>query len=92
MIETLYSSGFRVSELLSLKITDIHFDIGFIHVIGKGQKERLVPIGKSALKYLDIYINQVRNTVTLSEVAKTVFLNRRGGALSRVSVFNIVKN
>ncbi len=92
IIETLYSSGLRVSELLSLKIADIHADIGFLRVLGKGNKERLVPIGNSALKYLDIYIRDVRTHIPLRPGHdKVVFLNRRGTTLSRVSVYNIVK-
>ena len=93
MIETLYSSGLRVSELLSLRLSDLHPDVGFIRVRGKGNKERLVPIGASALKYLNIYITQVRNHVKVKPGSETViFLNRRGSKLSRVSVFNIVKD
>ena len=93
IIETLYSSGLRVSELLSLRLSDLHPDVGFVRVRGKGNKERLVPIGASALKYLDIYINQVRNLITIKPGHETVvFLNRRGTSLSRVSVFNIVKD
>lgn len=92
IIETLYSSGLRVSELLALKLSDIHEDIGFIRVRGKGNKERLVPIGSSALKYLGIYIKQIRVFVKIKPGhEKLVFLNRRGTGLSRVSVFNMVK-
>ncbi len=92
IIETLYSSGLRVSELLFLKTTDIHTDIGFLQVLGKGNKQRLVPIGKSALKYLDIYIKQVRIHISIKPGHdKVVFLNRNGTTLSRISVFNIVK-
>jgi integrase/recombinase XerD len=93
IIETLYSSGLRVSELLGLRITDIHDDIGFLRVRGKGNKERLVPIGISALKFLHIYVNQVRVHIPVQAgYEKFVFLNRRGSKLSRVSVFNIVKD
>ena len=92
IIETLYSSGLRVSELLDLKTADIHSDIGFLRVRGKGNKERLVPIGASALKYLDIYLSQVRVHLPVkSGFEKVVFLNQRGTRLSRVSVFNLVK-
>jgi len=92
IIETLYSSGLRVSELLFLKTTDIHTDIGFLQVLGKGNKQRLVPIGNSALKYLDIYIKQVRIHISIKPGHdKVVFLNRSGTTLSRISVFNIVK-
>jgi integrase/recombinase XerD len=92
IVETLYSSGLRVSELLGLKLNDIHSDIGFVRVRGKGNKERFVPIGSSALKYLGIYINQVRvHTQIKTGSEKVVFLNKRGKGLSRVSVFTIVK-
>ncbi len=92
IIETLYSSGLRVSELLSLKLSNIHADIGFLQVLGKGNKQRLVPIGSSALKYLDIYITQVRTRISIKQGHEhAVFLNRRGTTLSRTSVFNIVK-
>jgi integrase/recombinase XerD len=93
IIETLYSSGLRVSELTGLKLGDVHADVGFLRVIGKGDKERLVPIGSSALKYLDIYIGQVRNQISPQPGHEAfVFLNRRGGRLSRVTVFNLVKD
>jgi integrase/recombinase XerD len=93
MIETLYSSGLRVSELVSLKVDHIYFDIGFLRVIGKGNKERLVPIGQSALKHIDIYIKQVRVHSGIQKGFESfVFLNNRGKALSRVMVFIIIKN
>ncbi len=93
MIETLYSSGLRVSELVSLKVDHIYSDIGFLRVIGKGNKERLVPIGQSALKHLDIYIKQVRVHSRIQKGFESfVFLNNRGKALSRVMVFIIIKN
>jgi integrase/recombinase XerD len=93
MLETLYSSGLRVSELINLKVTNIYRDIGFLRIIGKGSKERLVPIGKSALKYLDIYLNEVRNKMkTKPGHENIVFLNRRGTQLTRVMVFTIIKN
>ncbi|HET8858993.1 site-specific tyrosine recombinase XerD [Marivirga sp.] len=92
ILEVLYSSGLRVSELVNLKISNTYFDIGFIRVIGKGSKERLVPIGKSALKQLKIYINEVRIHQNPALEAKDhVFLNRFGGSLSRVSIFTMVK-
>ncbi|GJM29367.1 MAG: tyrosine recombinase XerC [Cyclobacteriaceae bacterium] len=93
IIETLYSSGLRVSELLGLKLGDIHSDIGFVRVRGKGNKERFVPIGSSALKHLDIYITQVRiHTPVKPGYENTVFLNQRGKGLSRVSVFTMIKD
>jgi len=93
MIETLYSSGLRVSELVGLKIPNIYFDIGFLRVIGKGNKERLVPIGKEAMKFLKIYLEQVRVHLKVQpDSTSNVFLNRRGGKISRVLVFQIIKD
>ncbi len=93
IIETLYSSGLRVSELTSLKKGHLFFDTGFVKVIGKGEKERFVPIGAVAIKQLRLYLEQVRPA--LKKIAKGhedfVFLNRRGKQLSRVMVFLIVK-
>jgi integrase/recombinase XerD len=92
IIETLYSSGLRVSELVELKLTNVYADIGFLRVTGKGSKERLVPVGRDALKYLNIYIDQIRCHVPVKkEFENYVFLNRRGGKLSRVMVFMIIK-
>jgi integrase/recombinase XerD len=93
MLETLYSSGLRVSELVDLKLSNVYFDIGFLRVTGKGSKERLVPIGRDAAKYLRIYIEQVRCHVPVKKTHENyVFLNRRGSALSRVMVFMIIKD
>ncbi|SMG18052.1 integrase/recombinase XerD [Marivirga sericea] len=92
MLEVLYSSGLRVSELVHLKISNTYFDIGFLRIIGKGSKERLVPLGKSASKHLKIYINEVRVHQNAKPEAKDyVFLNRFGGAISRISVFTMIK-
>jgi integrase/recombinase XerD len=92
MLEVLYSSGLRVSELVGLKISNTYFDIGFLRIIGKGSKERLVPMGKSAAKQLKIYINEVRvHQKPKSEAKDFVFLNRFGGSLSRISVFTMIK-
>jgi integrase/recombinase XerD len=93
ILEVLYSSGLRVSELVELKLTNVYFDIGFLRVIGKGSKERLVPIGSDALKYLNIYIDQIRCHIPVKkEYENNVFLNRRGGSLSRVMIFMIIKD
>lgn len=96
MLEILYSSGLRVSELVNLKLNNIYFDIGFLRITGKGNKERLVPIGRDALKYLQIYINEIRGKAPLKPVQKGfesfVFLNRNGRQLTRVMVFTIIKN
>lgn len=92
MLEVLYSSGLRVSELVGLKISNTYFDIGFLRIVGKGNKERLVPVGKSAVKQLTIYINEVRvHQKPTAEAKDIVFLNRFGGSLSRISVFNMIK-
>jgi len=93
MLEVLYSSGLRVSELVNLKIPNIHFDIGFLRAIGKGNKERLVPIGREALKYLKIYLEEIRVQVPVQKGFESfAFLNRRGKNLTRVMVFTIIKN
>ncbi len=93
ILEILYSSGLRVSELIELKINHVYSDIGFLRVIGKGNKERLVPIGKSALKYLNIYLEEIRCHIPVKPGFENyVFLNRRGKNLSRVMIFTIIKN
>lgn len=93
MLETLYSCGLRVSELISLRISDLYPEIGFIRVIGKGNKQRLVPIGKLALKYIQLYRDQVRVHIQPEPSARDIlFLNRRGRPLTRVMVFHIVKS
>ncbi len=92
IIETLYSCGLRVSELTNLKLSNIYFNEGYIKVIGKGDRERLVPIGGKALKYLQIYINEVRNHQTIKKGQEDfVFLNNRGAGLTRVMVFLIIQ-
>lgn len=93
MLETLYSCGLRVSELVNIKITDLHLENDYLKVTGKGNKERLVPIGKSAKKLIKNYLNSVRVHVPVKKAAEDiVFLNRRGGKLSRVMVFYIIKD
>jgi len=93
MIETLYSSGLRVSELVGLRIDQLYFDIGFLRVIGKGNKERLVPIGKEAMKWIRMYLETIRVHLTpKKEAASHVFLNRRGGPISRVMVFLVIRD
>ncbi len=94
LLETMYSCGLRVSEVISIKLTNLYLDVGFIKVIGKGNKERLVPIGGEAVKHIQLYRGHVRNH--LASIKKDsediLFLNRRGGALSRVMVFMILKD
>ncbi|MEY4381753.1 MAG: site-specific tyrosine recombinase XerD [Bacteroidota bacterium] len=93
ILETMYSCGLRVSELVGLKISCLYLDIGFIRVIGKGDKERLVPIGSDAIKCIKIYKDTVRSHQNVSEKNQDIlFLNRRGNALSRVMIFYIIKN
>jgi integrase/recombinase XerD len=92
MIEVLYSSGLRVSELVDLKIANVYHDTGFLRVIGKGNKERLVPVGREALHYLTIYLNEIRVHIPIKKRFDSyVFLNRRGSKLSRVTVFTTIK-
>lgn len=92
MLEMLYSSGLRVSELTELKRGNIYEDIGFLRIVGKGNKERLVPVGKDALKYLKLYLQEVRSRQTpVKGHEEFVFLNRRGKKLSRVMVFLMIK-
>ena len=92
MLEILYSSGLRVSELVELKRANVYFDLGFLRVIGKGNKERLVPIGRDAMRYLKIYLEEIRVHVPVQKTFEGyVFLNRRGMKISRISIFLIIK-
>ena len=93
ILETMYSCGLRVSEVVNLQLSNLYLDVGYIRVIGKGDKERLVPIGSSAIKYIGIY----RKNIRVHMKAKPgnddiVFLNRRGSKLSRVMIFYIIKD
>tara|TARA_B110000483_G_scaffold22548_1_gene26011 strand:+ start:8558 stop:9475 length:918 start_codon:yes stop_codon:yes gene_type:complete len=93
IIETLYSCGLRVSELTTLKRAHLFFDADFIKVFGKGEKERLVPIGSEAIKQINIYIDNIRNHINIQKGHEnTLFLNRRGKGLSRVMIFYIIKD
>lgn len=93
ILEVLYGCGLRVSELTNLKISNLFLDIDFIKIEGKGSKERLVPIGRQAIKYLKIYLEGVRNKQNIkSGYEDYVFLNRRGATLSRVMIFIIIKD
>ena len=92
IIETLYGCGLRVSELITLKMSDLFFDEGFIKVTGKGDKQRFVPIGESTITYINIYRNDIRVHQEINPFAKdTLFLNRRGKPLTRAMIFTIVK-
>jgi integrase/recombinase XerD len=93
MLETLYSCGLRVTELVTLKISDLYFEEGFIKITGKGNKQRFVPIGAHTQKYINFYKDQVRS---LQQVKKghedTLFLNRRGSGLTRAMIFTIIRS
>ncbi len=93
ILEVMYSCGLRVSEVITLEITNLYLDVGFIRVIGKGNKERLVPIGDEAVKYITIYRETIRNRQTPKKGSEnTLFLNRRGAGLSRVMIFYVIKD
>lgn len=93
ILETMYSCGLRVSEVVCLRISQLYLEAGFIRVRGKGDKERLVPIGSSAVKYLRLYLDTVRKQTTpVAGNEDVVFLNKRGSALSRVMIFLIIKD
>jgi integrase/recombinase XerD len=93
MLETLYSCGLRVSELTNLKISNLLLNEGFIRVVGKGDKERITPIGSVAIKHIKIYVNTKRNHMSniKKESEDILFLNRRGKQLTRVMIFTIIK-
>ncbi len=92
MLETLYSCGLRVSELVNLKLSQLFLDDGFVRVIGKGDKERLVPIGGIASKHIQLYVRDVRVHIPIQKGEEDiVFLNRRGRRLTRVMVFLVIK-
>ena len=92
ILETLYGCGLRVSELTNLKMSDLFFDEGFIKVTGKGDKQRFVPILKNTQKYINIYVNEIRNHLKIQPSHEdTLFLNRRGKQLSRAMIFTIIK-
>lgn len=93
IIETLYACGLRVSELITLKLSDLYFEEGFISVTGKGNKQRLIPISDHTVKYINIYRNEIRVHQDIAKSASDVlFLNRRGKPLTRAMIFTIVKN
>ena len=93
ILEVLYGCGLRVSELISLKLTNLHFNDGFIDVTGKGNKQRLVPIGEPAQKQIKQYLEKIRVHIPIKKGNENfIFLNRRGTRLSRVMVFMIIKD
>jgi integrase/recombinase XerD len=92
ILETMYSCGLRVSEIINLRISHLHLDAGFVRVSGKGNKERLVPIGSDAAKYITLYIKNIRSQLNIQSGNEDfVFLNNRGSRLSRVMIFLIIK-
>jgi integrase/recombinase XerD len=93
ILETLYSCGLRVSELINLQLSDLFFEEGFIRVIGKGNKQRFVPINTQTEKYIQFYVKDIRSHIAVKKgFEDTLFLNRRGQKLSRVMIFTIIKN
>ncbi|MFN7279534.1 MAG: site-specific tyrosine recombinase [bacterium] len=93
IVEVLYSSGLRVSELINLRRSNLFPDIGFLRVIGKGDKERMVPVGSEAIRKLRIYLDEIRAHIRVQRGCEDiVFLNRRGGMLSRVMIFYIIRD
>lgn len=93
IIETLYSCGLRVSELINLKLANLNFDEEYISIVGKGNKERLIPIGPDAIKLINIYVDEIRQKQEVQKGSEDiVFLNRRGKQLTREMIFTIVKN
>jgi len=93
ILETMYSCGLRVTELVNLKISGLYLDVGFIRVIGKGDKERLIPIGSSAIKHIGIYRQTIRTHIGIRPGNEDIlFLNRRGSKLSRVMIFLLLKD
>lgn len=93
ILEVLYGCGLRVSELVSLRLTDVHFDEGFIKVQGKGNKERLIPLGKKAKDSIVLYLQNYRGTLKINrDDENTLFLNRRGKKMTRVMIFTIIKD
>lgn len=93
LLEILYSCGLRVSEVVNLRISQLYFDVGFIRVTGKGDKERLVPVGSTAIKHVKIYLKEVRAQQVVKPGSEDiVFLNKNGTGLSRVMVFYIIRD
>ncbi len=93
ILETMYSCGLRVSELVNLKISQLYPELGFVKVTGKGDKERLIPIGGTALKYIAVYRKTIRNQIEVKKGEDDIlFLNRRGSRLSRVMIFLMLKD
>jgi len=92
MIEVLYATGIRVTELISLKLNDVNFDLGFVIVYGKGSKERMVPIGEKAREKLLLYLEHGRPAILKSKEAKALFVTKRGGGMTRQGFWKLIKN
>ncbi|MDQ1088149.1 MULTISPECIES: site-specific tyrosine recombinase XerD [unclassified Siphonobacter] len=93
IIEVLYGCGLRVSELTDLRVSELYFDIGFIRVFGKGGKTRLIPVGRDAIKYTQIYLDEIRRHLDIQKGSEDMlFLNRRGKSLTRIMIFLIIKD
>ena len=91
MLEVLYATGIRISELVNLKINQVDFDDCIIRVLGKGKKDRLVPLGNTAIKYLRLYINEYRHFILKTKISDYIFLNKNGTKMSRQGFFKILK-
>lgn len=93
ILETMYSCGLRVTEAINLQISCLYLDVGFVRVTGKGNKERLVPIGTDAIKYIKLYKDNIRVHAPIKKGCEDIlFLNKRGGQLSRIMIFYIIKD
>ena len=91
MLELMYATGLRVSELINLKLHDVNLNMAYVRTIGKGNKERIVPLGDVALKYLSLYINNYRNNLLKKKACDYIFINNHGSALTRQGFFKILK-
>lgn len=92
MLELLYATGLRVSELTTLTLGDLHLDMSYLHCVGKGDKERIIPIGQAAIRATNHYIQHCRRTITHHDQTDTLFLNKRGTGLTRQGIWKIIKN
>lgn len=92
ILELLYASGLRVSELVGLKVSDVNLDIGFLRCLGKGSKERIVPVGSKAVKYVKDYLEKIRPHLRKDLITPFLFLTRQGAGFTRQSIWNIIKN
>lgn len=91
MLEVLYATGIRVSELITLKVNDINFEMSYLKCLGKGDRERIIPMGQTALRSLEHYINHCRRLVKGAQTSEILFLNNRGTGLTRQGFWKIIK-